>query len=178
VDGIQRRMKNVMLNGEDDMLVDREPEQYISPTVLAKQKALAKFASPIVGEGRISGSLSFQEAMEIEQRAHAQDLERQKRNIEKRQKHGLPIDGTVMTREEKEARIWAFMNYKPTESDLEDDSDDSDEDPSTWFEDDQDDGRKGQDLVDPDVAELADVIRTDDTKFHYNTFYQPHDDGD
>lgn len=74
-----------------------------------------------------------------------------------------------------------FRTRKPSESDQEDeddDEDDDDEDPSTWFDDDQDDGLKGQDIVYPDAEELADIIRMDDSKFHYNTFYEPHDDGD
>lgn len=66
-----------------------------------------------------------------------------------------------------------LRNYKPTESDLEDDSDDEeDEDPSTWFEDDQDDGRKGQDIVEPDVEDFSDIIRVDRSRIHYNTLDQ------
>lgn len=60
----------------------------------------------------------------------------------------------------------------------EDDDSDSDGDPSTWFEDDQDDGRKGQDIVEPDMEDLTDIIRMDESKFHYNTFYEPHEEGD
>lgn len=73
-----------------------------------------------------------------------------------------------------------IRNHKPTESDLEDDSDDDsdDDDPATWFEDDQDDGRKGQDIIEPDAEDLADIIRMDTSKLHYSTFYEPRDEGD
>lgn len=75
-----------------------------------------------------------------------------------------------------------LRNYKPSESDLEDDDDDEDEDdedPSTWFEDDQDDGRKGQIIIEPDVEDFSDIIRIDENRVHqYNTFYEPRDDGD
>ena len=64
-----------------------------------------------------------------------------------------------------------LRNHKPTESDLEDDSDDEeDDDPATWFEDDQDDGRKGQDIIEPDVEDFSDILRIDKSRMHYNTF--------
>jgi hypothetical protein len=54
--------------------------------------------------------LSLEEAVELEQRAHAADLERKQRLLEKRQKQGLMIvNGRTLTREEQDARIWAFM---------------------------------------------------------------------
>jgi hypothetical protein len=63
----------------------------------------------------------------------------------------------------------SFRNSKPTESDLEDeeDDDDDDEDPSSWFEPDPDeDGLKGQNIVDPDgdpeEADLSHLIRIDE----------------
>jgi hypothetical protein len=65
-------------------------------------------------------------------------------------------------------------NHKPTESDLEDDDeDDEEEDPSSWFEDDQDDGRKGQDIIEPDMGDLTDIIRVDESRLCYNTLYEP-----
>lgn len=68
-------------------------------------------------------------------------------------------------------------NYKPTDSDLEgmDEDDSDDDDPSTWFEDDQDDGIKGQDIIPPDVEELSNVIRVDESRIRYSTFYEPRD---
>lgn len=49
----------------------------------------------------------MQEAIEIEQRAHAQDLERRQRLEEKKRRMGASVKGE--TRQEREARIWAFM---------------------------------------------------------------------
>jgi len=124
--------------------------------------------------GRGVGSLSFREAIELEQRAHIQDQERQRR-LEEKRKRTMPLQGEILSKQEREARIWAFMNHKPTDSDLEDDSDE-DDDPSTWFEDDQDDGIKGQHIIQPDsVDELSNIIRIDSSKLHYSTFYEPHD---
>jgi hypothetical protein len=48
-------------------------------------------------------------------------------------------------------------------------------DPATYFDDDQEDGIKGQDIVYPDAEDLTDIIRMDESKFHYNTFYEPRD---
>lgn len=68
--------------------------------------------------------------------------------------------------------ISLHRNYKPTESDLEDDEDeDSDGDPATWFEDDQDDGRKGQDIVEPDYEDYSDIIRIDSSRIPRNNFF-------
>ena len=54
--------------------------------------------------------LSLEEAIELEQQAHAADLERKQRLLERRQKQGLvTVQGRALTREEQEARIWAFM---------------------------------------------------------------------
>jgi hypothetical protein len=66
-------------------------------------------------------------------------------------------------------------NYKPTESDLEDDEDE-DDDPANWFEDDQDDGRKGQDIIEPDEEDFSDIIRVDASRIQYSTFYEPRDE--
>jgi len=51
----------------------------------------------------------MQEAIDLERQAHAQDLERQQRIIEKKKRLGMPIKGEILTRQEREARIWAFM---------------------------------------------------------------------
>lgn len=76
--------------------------------------------------------------------------------------------------------ISCCRNHKPSESDMEDDDDedDEDEDPASWFEDDQDDGRKGQDIIEPDAEDLADIIRVDESRIRYSTFYEPRDEGD
>ena len=214
---IQAKLKNINISEGDEMNVDL-PEHPIAKAIDTKRRVLAKyvctissqlimaiiFSSWIVDQnpeplngGRSVGSLSFQEAIQLEQRAHTQDLERQQRLEEKRKRTGMLLKGEILTKEEREARIWAFMcvsrglehyniphadltqltrNHKPSDSDLEDDSDEDDDDPSTWFEDDQDDGIKGQHIVQPDsIDELSNIIRIDSSKFHYSTFYEPRD---
>jgi hypothetical protein len=55
-------------------------------------------------------AFSFEEAIELEQQAHAADLERKQRLLERREKQGLvSVKDRMLTREEQEARIWAFM---------------------------------------------------------------------
>jgi hypothetical protein len=54
--------------------------------------------------------LSLEEAVELEQQAHAADRERKQRLLERRQRQGLvAAKDRALTREEQEARIWAFM---------------------------------------------------------------------
>ena len=48
-----------------------------------------------------------------------------------------------------------------------DDDDEGDEDPASWFDDDQDDGRKGQDIVEPDEEDYSHVIRIDESRVFY-----------
>jgi len=173
---IQDGLELSHITEDDQMFVDKAPEQ--PRPIEAKLRALEKFGSAFRQQNgdKVPG-LSFEEAVELEQQAHAADLEKKQRLLERRQKQGLmTIKGRTYTREEQEARIWAFMNYKPSESDLEDDDDDSgDEDPSTWFDDDQDDGRKGQDIVEPDAEDLSDIIRVDTGRIYYNTFFESRD---
>ncbi|KDR83592.1 hypothetical protein GALMADRAFT_235857 [Galerina marginata CBS 339.88] len=176
---INTGLRRTTIRGEGDMSVDVPPEPPTSRTLEAKRKALSQFGFKNNTSGAI-GSLSMQEAMELERQAHLQDQERQNRIIEKKKRLGMPIQGEVLTRQEREARIWAFMNHKPTDSDMEDedDEDDEDDDPSTWFEDDQDDGRKGQNIIEPDAEDLSEIIRIDESRLRYSTFYEPRDDGD
>ena len=47
--------------------------------------------------------------MELERQAFLQEKERREHHLEKKKRLGLPIKGEVLTREEREARIWAFM---------------------------------------------------------------------
>ncbi|KAI9513190.1 hypothetical protein F5148DRAFT_1156780 [Russula earlei] len=152
--------------GEDQpMPVDRAPEP--PRPIEAKLRALEKFGSSFRQQNgdRVPG-LSFEEAVELEQQAYAADLERKQRLLERRQKQGfVTVKGRTLTREEQEARIWAFMNYEPSESDLEDDDDSEDEDPSTWV----------KDIVEPDAEDLSDIIRVDTSRIYYNTFDEPRD---
>ncbi|KAG6911719.1 hypothetical protein DXG01_007969 [Tephrocybe rancida] len=178
VDSLNSAFKTTNIKGEGDMVVDPPPEPPTSRTIEAKRKALSRFA-PAYGEA-IPGTLTLQEAMSLEQQAHLREKERVERIAEKKRRLGLPAKGEVLTRQEREARIWAFMNHKPSESDMEDDDEDDsdDDDPASWFEDDQDDGRKGQDIIEPDAEDLSDIIRIDQSRVPYSTFYQPRDDGD
>lgn len=180
MDDINIGLKNTAIKGEDDMNVDPPPEPHISPALEAKRKALSRFGP--ANNGTVIGSLSMQEAIRLEQAAHAADKERQERLLEKRRRMGMSIPGEQLTRQEREARMWAFMNHKPTDSDLEDEDEDEDEDDDVarWFEDDQDDGRKGQLIVEPDEEDYDNVIRIDASKIpsHYSTFYEPRDEGD
>ena len=121
--------------------------------------------------------------MELEQKHNAEEKARRERAEARRQKLTMPKPqlgpGMAQTREEYEAKVWAFMNYKPSESDLEDfDEDEDDEDPASWFDDEEDDGIKGQDIVYPDAEDFADVIRVDESRIPYSTFYEPRDSDD
>lgn len=51
----------------------------------------------------------------------------------------------------------------------EDDEDEDDEDPSTWYED-EEDGVKGQPIVEPDM-DISDIIRIDSTRIPRNEVY-------
>jgi len=171
---INTGLRKTYLRGDDDMVIDLPPDPPTSRTLEAKRKALAQFAiSTTVGA---TAKLGVEEAMELERAAFIRDKERQQRIEAKKQQRmgGNPANGQVLTREEREARIWAFMNYKPTESDLEEDDDD--DDPANWFEDDQDDGRKGQDIIEPDEEDYSDIIRVDASRIRYSTFYEPRDE--
>ena len=61
---------------------------------------------------------------------------------------------------------------------MEDDSDSSDDDPANWFHDEEDDGIKGQPIVQPDIEDYTtSIIRIDESKAYagYSTFYEPRD---
>ncbi|RXW24589.1 hypothetical protein EST38_g1229 [Candolleomyces aberdarensis] len=184
MDSISVGLKRTKIKGDNDMDVD-EPEPATSRTIEAKKRALAQYGSMKPSSSYPSQSTSsgftLQEAMDLERQAYLQEKERQERALEKKRRLGMPIKGEVLTRAEKEARIWAFMNHKPTDSDLEDDDeedDDGDEDPASWFDDDQDDGRKGQDIVEPDFEDISDIIRIDESRIPYSNFYRPDNEGD
>ena len=70
---------------------------------------------------------------------------------------------------------FVIRTYKPTESDLEDDDDEEEEEeededgrPSWFDEDDQDDGIKGQDIVEPDYDDLSNIIRIDEARIPWS----------
>jgi len=56
-----------------------------------------------------TAALGLDEAMALEQKAHAAALAKQKHELEKHLQRGLPLPNEILTREEREARIWAFM---------------------------------------------------------------------
>ena len=51
--------------------------------------------------------------MQLEQEAEALERERRQRAEEKRLRSGMPTQDEVLTRKEREARIWAFMYVFP-----------------------------------------------------------------
>jgi hypothetical protein len=55
------------------------------------------------------GKLSMQEAINLQRQAFLHDKERQEHIQEKKRRLGMPIEGEVLSKEEREARIWAFM---------------------------------------------------------------------
>lgn len=105
------------------MKVDIPPELPVSRTIAAKQKALSKFVGSLIfllipkftsrqvpSHGITApGVLSLQEAMNLEQQAHAREKERLERITERKRRLGMPIQGEILTKQEREARIWAFM---------------------------------------------------------------------
>ncbi|EIN10559.1 hypothetical protein PUNSTDRAFT_132647 [Punctularia strigosozonata HHB-11173 SS5] len=173
VDEIRRGLQNTTIDSEGKMSVDSQSQSTMPRAIGAKQRALARYA-PQPSQSHVNPSdsmFTLQEAIEIEREAHQLELQRQRDIIDKKRRQGIPIPGEVLSRKEQEARIWAFMNHKPTDSDLEDDSDE-DDDPSTWWdEDDNQDGIKGQQIVEPDEV-FSDVIRIDTTRIPYNTLYE------
>ncbi|KZT66001.1 hypothetical protein DAEQUDRAFT_675853 [Daedalea quercina L-15889] len=172
IEEIQNQLEGTRLDDPDvKMNVDVEtPPLPQYKAISAKQRALAKFASHAAHQNNISSGMSLQEAIQLEQEAHAADLKRQEELAEKRRRQGHIANGEQLTRAEREARMWAFINYKPTDSDLEDDDDydEDDDDPSTWFDDDQDDGRKGQDIVEPDYDDYLNIIRIDESRIPWS----------
>lgn len=147
--------------------------------------------------------MDIDEAIALEEQRNAFDRERRAKAEARRQKLTMPSrqsgPGRFATQEEFEKAMWAFMNQKPSESDLDDDDDYEDPedegvyfllelltrlhrtywanftDPATYFDDEEDDGIKGQNIVYPDAEDYADVIRVDTNKMHYSTFYEPRD---
>ena len=86
--------------------------------------------------------MDVSEAIAIEEERNRHDRERKARaeaKREKQEKLSMPTretkDGRRLTREEYEQKVWAFMNYKPTDSDMEGEDEDDDD-----FDDPDDDG--------------------------------------
>jgi hypothetical protein len=64
--------------------------------------------SKLAGSNGSSG-LTFEEAVRIEQEAHAQDKLRRQQQEERRRKQGLSLKGEKLSKQEMELRMWAFM---------------------------------------------------------------------
>ena len=64
---------------------------------------------PRIAGSNGSSGMSFEEAARIEQEAHAQDQLRHQQAEERRRKQGLPPKGEKLSKQEMEARVWAFM---------------------------------------------------------------------
>lgn len=132
VDGmetINTGLRKTAIRGEGDMSIDVPPEPPTSRTLEAKRKALSQFVShpqsqfsenpstfsDSIFQGRnkpsssMTESISMQEAMDLERQAFLQDRERQQRLEDKKRRMGLPVGGEILTKQEREAKIWAFM---------------------------------------------------------------------
>jgi len=132
----------------------------------SKRRAIEKSAPPATNLAN-SLLLPLNEAIAIEQEAHQEQLAKQHRQWERRHITGRIMPGEVLTMKEREQRISAFMNYKATNSDLEDeneeDNDDMDsvdsDDSVNWVDPYKDDSEKGHPLVYPDEMEY--IIQVD-----------------
>lgn len=81
----------------------------MSPFIVTFKSQIFDEQGPQTSSSPVSGGMSFQEAVQIEQEAHAQDLARQRHAEERKRRLGLPVKGEVLSRQEIEARMWAFM---------------------------------------------------------------------
>ncbi|KAI0352815.1 hypothetical protein OH77DRAFT_1512977 [Trametes cingulata] len=148
------------------------PQPEVKP-IGAKQRALARWA----GGGNASGTsaMSYEEADRILHDSFVREQEHKQRVLDRRRRRGEVIAGEHLTRAEMDARMWAFLTYKPSESDMEDDDEDEEDDdeqeegrPAWWDEDDQEDGIKGQNIVEPDYEDLSSVIRIDEARIPWS----------
>jgi len=64
---------------------------------------------PRLAGSNSSSGMTFEEAVRIEQEAHAQDQLRHQQAEERRRRQGLPLKGEKLSRQEMEARMRAFM---------------------------------------------------------------------
>jgi hypothetical protein len=53
--------------------------------------------------------MGLAEAVSLEQKAHIEDLERQQKDLERRQRRGEILPGEVLSQKEKDARLKTFM---------------------------------------------------------------------
>ncbi|KAI0720243.1 hypothetical protein C8T65DRAFT_752704 [Cerioporus squamosus] len=178
VEGIRSQLEQTKIQEDDSMSVDPSPSPNPPPPpqeeprpIGAKQRALARWVSANGRNEPQVGGMSTDEATRILQETFQREQEHKQKLMDRRRRRGEVVAGEHLTRAEMDARMLAFLTYKPTESDLEDDDDDEeDEDeeeggrPSWWDEDDQEDGIKGQDIVEPDYEDLSTIIRIDEAR--------------
>ncbi|KAH9850712.1 hypothetical protein C2E23DRAFT_734368 [Lenzites betulinus] len=153
-----------------------QPEPPVVQPIGAKQRALARWVRPIAGTSHpAAAAMSSQEADQILHDTFLREQEHKKKVIDRRVRRGEVLEGEHLTRAEMDARMWAFLSYKPSDSDMEEDDEDEEEDkeqeegrPAWWDEDDQEDGVKGQDIIEPDYDELSSIIRIDEARIPFS----------
>lgn len=157
------------------MLTVSGPSNPESSTLRTKRRILASYSSATDDTNHGSGStFTVQQAMEIERKAHMADLERKQRVAARRLEHGLPGPDEQLTQKERNQRIWAFMNYRPTDSDMEDEDDD--EDSLSWLDEEEDESRRNPNAIDPDIPdyltpeELSNILCVDESRYEHETF--------
>ncbi|KAI0832550.1 hypothetical protein BC628DRAFT_328162 [Trametes gibbosa] len=179
VEGIRSQLEQTTIHDDrQSMNVDlspgpsSQPQPQREPKVVqpigAKQRALARWA----GTSHLAAAaMSSQEADQILHDTFVREQEHKKKVMDRRLRRGEVLEGEHLTRAEMDARMWAFLSYKPSDSDMEDDDEDEEEDkeqeegrPAWWDEDDQEDGVKGQDIVEPDYDDLSRIIRIDEAR--------------
>lgn len=73
-------------------------------------ETLSQVESPSARNGRpATASIGLAQAVQLEQKAHIEDTERQQRELERKQRRGMILPGEQLTQKEKDARLWAFM---------------------------------------------------------------------
>ncbi|KAI0775985.1 hypothetical protein BD413DRAFT_469328 [Trametes elegans] len=181
VEGIRSQLEQASIRDDGhSMNVDAGPASPPPPPapqvkpIGAKQRALARWVSTDCAAGGAAG-MSYQEADQILHDSFVRDQEHKQRVIDRRRRRGEVVEGEQLTRAEMDARMWAFLSYKPSESDMEEDDDDEEDDdeqeegrPAWWDEDDQEDGIKGQDIVEPDYEDLSSIIRIDEARIPFS----------
>ncbi|KAH9899745.1 hypothetical protein C8Q73DRAFT_787596 [Cubamyces lactineus] len=179
VEGIRSQLEQTSIqDDQQSMNVDAapgpsSPSQEVKP-IGAKQRALARWGG--AGAHTATAAMSYEEADRILHDTFVREQEHKAKVLDRRRRRGEVVPGEQLTRAEMDARMWAFLTYKPSESDMEDDDDDDEEDdeeeeegrPAWWDEDDQEDGIKGQDIVEPDYEDLSSVIRIDEARIPYS----------
>ncbi|TFK94682.1 hypothetical protein K466DRAFT_657543 [Polyporus arcularius HHB13444] len=182
VEGIRSQLEHARIQEDDSMNVDPSPSPNPPPPpqeeprpIGAKQRALARWNQANGRSEPHVGGMSTDEATRILQETLQREQEHKQKLLDKRRRRGDVGAGEQLTRAEMDARMHAFLTYKPTESDLEDDDDDEELEeeeeegrPSWWDEDDQEDGVKGQDIVEPDYEDLSTIIRIDEARIPWS----------